>query len=474
MPSGKYSIIYDCGATNIRAVAVDDEGNIVKSMSYPNCTRPDPFYPEYSIWDIGGIWDKMCRASREVVAGLAVEDIIGVTVTTFGVDGTLFDSKGKMIYPMISWQCERTVPVLDSIGRYIPVDELYAESATLPFSFNTINKIIWFRENRPELIKKAHKFLFAPSIFLYLLSGEMVNDVTMAGTSMMTSAISRGFSDRILDAISFPEELLGSPVDPGTIIGSVTGIAAKATGLPSGLPVVATGHDTQFAIFGSGAGINQPVLSSGTWEILMVRSPSFDSGREQLKNSITTEFDPIPGLYNIGNQWIASGVLEWIRKNYFSNVAANTYEQMINEAENALPGGSGPNIDPRFFDKGISDATELVGGLTPGINRGKIYRAMLEALSVRLAKGKEALEKAGRFNTDSIICVGGGSRNRLWNRLRANATGVPVKVIDQKETTALGASFFVQSACGLVAGPEQAREKVNYVTEVISPDWFLL
>ena len=66
--------------------------------------------------------------------------------------------------------------------------------------------------------------------------------------------------------------------------------------IPAGIPVVATGHDTQFAIFGSGAEKNQPVLSSGTWEILMVRSERFRSGKEQLDMGITTELDSRPGL----------------------------------------------------------------------------------------------------------------------------------------------------------------------------------
>jgi L-fuculokinase len=101
--------------------------------------------------------------------------------------------------------------------------------------------------------------------------------------------------------------------------------------------------------------------------------------------------------------------------------------------------------------------------------REEIYRAMLETLSERLQEGKKALEKAGKFRTDCILCVGGGSRNRLWNRLRAEYTGVPVRVIDQKETTVLGASFFVQAACGNAASPEEAREGVDYKAEIIEP-----
>jgi len=102
--------------------------------------------------------------------------------------------------------------------------------------------------------------------------------------------------------------------------------------------------------------------------------------------------------------------------------------------------------------------------------RDEIYRAMLEALAQRLKEGKDALEKAGGFKTDSILCVGGGSRNRLWNQLRANYSGVPVKVTDRKETTVLGASLFVQSACGNAASPEEARSAIDYKTTIIEPE----
>jgi L-fuculokinase len=102
--------------------------------------------------------------------------------------------------------------------------------------------------------------------------------------------------------------------------------------------------------------------------------------------------------------------------------------------------------------------------------RDEIYRAILEALSQKLAEVKKALEKAGGFSTESIICVGGGSKNRLWNQLRANYTGVPVKITDQKETTVLGASLFVQTACGNYSSPEEARSAVDYRTETIMPE----
>lgn len=470
MPNGDIIIVFDCGATNVRAVAIDGKGEILASQSYQNNTKPDPLYPAYRIWDVNEIWKKMCSASKKIIKEIQKERIAGVTVTTFGVDGTLFDRSGRMLYPVISWQCERTNPVMSNIGKYLPVNELYAECGVLPFTFNTINKLIWFKEQKPEIVEKSHKFLFMPSIFSFFLTGEMVNDTTMSGTSMLTSLEKRGFSENILNKIRFPSDKFGTVVEAGTITGTISKIASSETLIPEGIPVVSTGHDTQFAIFGSGAEINQPVLSSGTWEILMVRSEKYRSGKEQLEMGITTELDARPGFFNIGNQWIASGVLEWARRNLYSDYKTDAYERMISGAERVPQGSNGVRIVPKFYEELKGKPGGQILGLTLESTRDEIFRAILEALSERLAEGKKALEDAGGFRTSSILCVGGGSKNRLWNRLRARYTGVPVKIIDQKETTVLGASLFVQAACGNASSPEEARAAIDYNTEIIEPE----
>ena len=469
MPSGDIAIVFDCGATNVRVIAINSKGDILASESYSNNTQPDPFYPSYRIWDATEIWNKMCLACRKVLQQINKNNIAGITVTTFGVDGALFDRNGTMLYPVISWQCERTNAIMADIGKYIPLADLYAEAGVLPFNFNTINKLIWLSEQKPELVEKSEMFLFMPSIFSFFLTGEMVNDVTMAGTSMVTSLSSRGYSKNIISRTGFPVEKLGIPVEPGTITGRVNSRAAAETGLPSGIPVVATGHDTQFAVFGSGAEVNEPVLSSGTWEILMVRSTGYKSGKEQLDMAITTELDSIPGLFNIGNQWIASGMLEWAKKILYPDIKENVYEYMISGASSVPPGSNGVRIIPKFYEELKGEPGGKILGLTMDSSRDEIYRAMLEALSQRLKEGKDALEIAGGFKADSILCVGGGSKNRLWNQLRADFSGVPVKVTNRKETTVLGASLFVQSACGNAASPEEARSAIDYETEIIKP-----
>jgi L-fuculokinase len=470
MPNDDIIIVFDCGATNVRAVAIDGKGEILASESYQNNTKPDPLYPAYRIWDVNEIWVKMCKASKKIIKEINKKRIAGVTVTTFGVDGTLFDKSGKMLYPVISWQCERTNPIMADIGKYLPVNDLYAECGVLPFTFNTINKLIWFTEQKPDLVEKSYRFLFMPSIFSFLLTGEMANDTTMSGTSMLTTPEKRGFSENILNKIRFPSDKFGPLVEAGTITGKISKKASSETSIPEGIRVVATGHDTQFAIFGSGAEINQPVLSSGTWEILMVRSEKYRSGKEQLEMGITTELDARPGLYNIGNQWIASGILEWARRNLYGDIKKDAYETMISGAEKVPRGSNGIRIVPKFYEELKGKPGGQILGLTMESTRDEIYRAMLEALSERLAEGKRALEDAGGFKTSSILCVGGGSKNRLWNKLRASYTGVPIKIIDQKETTVLGASLFVQAACGNASSPEDARSEIDYKTEIIEPE----
>jgi L-fuculokinase len=469
VPLRDIAIVFDCGATNVRAVAVDRQGSILASESFPNNTGADPFYPGYRIWDVYEIWEKMCRASASVVSRIDPSRIAGVTVTTFGVDGTFFDSSGKMLYPVISWQCERTAPIMRDIGKYIPLGDLYSECGVQPFNFNTINKLIWFIENKPGIIEKSHRFLFMSSIFSYFLTGEMVNDTTMAGTSMLTSLAHRDFSQKILEKTGIPSEKFGTPAEAGTVTGKITGKAAAATSLPAGTPVISTGHDTQFAIFGSGAGINEPVLSSGTWEILMVRASASTTGINELETGITTELDAVPGLFNIGNQWLASGMLEWCRKNLFADVPGNAYEEMISGAEKVPPGSNGIRIIPKFYEELKGRPGGQILGLSLDSTRYDIYRAMIESLCERLAEGKLALEKAGGFKAESILCVGGGSRNRLWNKLRAGYTGVPLKIINQKETTVLGASLFVQAAAGNAADAMEARSHIDYGQEIIYP-----
>ncbi len=462
------AIVFDCGATNVRVIAMDTSGHIVAQKSMANETDEDPYYVGGRIWDVEKMWGKLLQASLEVTSAIDSSRIAGVTVTTFGVDGTFCDQTGNLLYPVISWQCSRTEPIMGNIDAYMALEELYGISGIYPYAFNTINKIIWFKENRPDIIDSAHCFMFMPSLFIHKLTGELKNDVTMAGTSMMTDLTGRCLSRKILKKIGLETSLFGSLAEPGDQVGVISVPSAGQTGLPAGTPVFAAGHDTQFAIFGSGAVLDQAVLSSGTWEILMVRSTAFTATKKELSVEITTEFDAIPGIYNIGQNWLGSGVLEWFASNFYRGLQGKElYRVMIEEAEKIRPGSHNLKINPDFSQDSLHSG--IISGLTLHSSRAEIYLALLESLAYRLRQGMDALKKAGGLTPSSIICVGGGSKNALWNRLRADVCQVPVELIAQKETTVLGASFFVFSGAGIFSSPEKAREQVSYKPQVVYP-----
>ncbi|MCD4663932.1 MAG: hypothetical protein K8R68_01600, partial [Bacteroidales bacterium] len=85
--SQKIIIVLDCGATNVRSVAINEKGVILAQKSYPNNTEPDPYFNSGLIWDVDEIWSKLLKATKEVLSKINKNEIAGVTVTSFGVDG---------------------------------------------------------------------------------------------------------------------------------------------------------------------------------------------------------------------------------------------------------------------------------------------------------------------------------------------------------------------------------------------------
>jgi L-fuculokinase len=463
----KLVLVLDCGATNIRAIAVNARGEITAMHSLPNSTCPDPFYKGGLIWDVDEIWKKFTDCTHKVMTVIDPAAVAAVTVTTFGVNGAPVDREGNLLYPVISWQCRRTVPVMENIHKYISPERLYEISGLGRFSFNTIHTLIWLIENHSEVVKKMHSFLFLPSIFVYKLTGQMVNDLTMAGTSMLTDIRNRRFSEEILTATSIPDKF-SQLAEAGTIAGRLTEEAASQLGINKGIPVVVTGHDTQFALIGSGAQENEAVLSSGTWEILMTRTRSIRTDSKIYKAGVTNELDAVPGLYNTGLQWLASGILEWIKRNCYGfeerTVPGKVYDIMIDEASKVEAGAGGIKIDTDFhINKGS------IKGLGINSTRGQVYRAALEALSEKTKQSLEFLQEAGSFKADSLIVVGGGSKNSLWNSIRANILGIPVKLTKQAETTVLGASVFALIALRVYSSVSEALKSIICDYEYIYP-----
>lgn len=465
-------IVLDCGATNVRAIAVDTSGTIVAKGVLPNATVAAQENPAWHIWSLDDILDKFARCCASIRSSLdtATTRVVGLTVTTFGVDGALVDGHGELIYPVISWKCPRTAACMENIRKYADPATLQRISGVGHFSFNTIYKLIWLRENRPELLDAAEAWLFISSLITHRLTGVLSTDRTMAGTSQMFDLTQGRFSPAILESIGVSADLFPTIVAPGEIVGQLGDKAAHTLGLPAGIPVISAGHDTQFALFGSGAAMNQPVLSSGTWEILMARTAQVDTVSLSGFAGSTCELDSAVGLYNPGLQWLASGVLEWVKDTCWRGVDSQVvYEQMIAEATAVPAGCDGVTMVPELLAGPNGVGGGAYAGLSIASSRGHLYRAALEAMAHKLAGQLRELERICGFTADQLILVGGGSKNRLWNQIKADALRMPVRVVVENEITVLGAALYAFAGLGYYASPEAARSLVQYEYQVYEP-----
>ena len=459
-----YVLCLDCGATNVRSILVTEKGELVAKASRPNSTDTGSENAQYHVWNADRILKQLAECTHEILPKVDAAQIKGVTITTFGVDGALVNAQGELLYPVISWKCPRTAEVMKNISKYLPQSKLNEISGVGEFAFNTIYKLIWLKENRPELLEQAHAWLFISNILAHRLTGVMATDRTMAGTSQMTDLATGDWSEEILGTLGIRKDLFPPMVNAGDVIGHLTPAACELLGVPNAVPVVSTGHDTQFALFGSGVKENQPFLSSGTWEILMLRTAQAKLDAEDYAAGATVEFDSKQGLLNPGLQWIASGIIEWVKATCYNG---ENYDTMDAEAAAISPGCDGVKLIPNFLP---SDATPgSVEGLILGRTRGHIYRAAMEALTYRLKSRLEKLEKVGGFKATELLLVGGGARNKIWTQMRADILGLPIWVSTVSESTVLGAAMYALAGAGIYESPEAARDAIGISYETTLP-----
>ena len=467
-------LVFDCGSTNLKVVAVNSKGKIAAWASLPNSPSPQKGEdPRWLIWDLDEIWRRLCLDAKKVMGKIDPRDVKAVTVTTWGADGAPVRKEGSLTYPPISWQCPRTEETAEKFKEKFSLWEAFRISGYQLTSFNTLLRLIWLRENAPEALDASYTWLMMPGLITYKLCGEFHIDPTSASTMMAMDLRKRDWSPRLLELADLDPSFFPEWTEPGEIVGYVTDEAQRQCGLPSGVPVVAGGHDTQFALFGSGARMDEAILSSGTWEILGVRSDRFHPTSSSFENGLIFEADVQPDLWNPQLLMMGSGVLEWILDKVFPEAVDKKYELMIREAEKEPPGSDGLIFIPSFVkETGPAKRYGTLGtilGLTLRTSRGQLLRSALEGLSFQLRHALEILKKEISAEIRGIRVVGGGSKNPLWNQIRADVTGLPIITTEQKEYTALGAALVAFIGIGVYKSLEEARKYILSEEKVFEP-----
>ena len=207
----------------------------------------------------------------------------------------------------------------------------------------------------------------------------------------------------------------------------------------------------------------------------MLRTPRFEPNDAGFDGGIITELDAVAGLYDPQLLMMGSGVLEWVRRNLYGEIESRTeaYRTMIAEASALEPGAGGVMMAPSFVpDTGPARKHHTRGtivGLGLGSSRASVCRAAMEGLSFQLKDALRILTDATGFHPAGLRVVGGGSRNQLWNRLRADVCGLPVSVSQCAEATVVGAAVAAWVGAGRFADVEQGRRELAQKATVLEP-----
>jgi sugar (pentulose or hexulose) kinase len=235
----------DLGSTSLKCVIYDLTGKVVASGSRPTEQfHPYPDHPEWTVWQPEQIWGGTAAAIKDAVAMLADPRCIkAVAVTGMGMDGVPVDGQGNCLYPFISWHDPRTQPQMTWWENHIGAERTFGVGGNTLWRFNTALRLLWMAEHKPEILARTDKWLLIEDFLNFMLCARQATDYTMASCTLLFDQRKRDWSEDILGQSGIERRLLCDAYPSGTVLGEVTAMAAEATGLPAGTPVVLGGHD---------------------------------------------------------------------------------------------------------------------------------------------------------------------------------------------------------------------------------------
>lgn len=431
----------DIGTSSSKGVLVDLGGRILASAVREHTVdRPHPGWVEMDaeVW-----WQEFAGIAQELLASAAFASVVAVGVSGMGPCVLVTDEAGHPLRPAILYGVDSRAT--DQITRL--TDELGGAEAIMARGGSTLStqavgpKLAWLADNEPTVFAAGRR-LFMPSSWLaWRLTGSYVLDHHSASQSTplydtVEQTWYRPWAERIAPALELPPLAW-----PGDVAGTVTLDAARATGLPAGIPVIVGTIDAWSEAISAGAQrIGDLMLMYGTTMFLVNTVP-----RLLTSPTLWGTVGAYPGTRNLAGGLATSGAITgWLRELFGSP----DYPELLRRAEAAGPGANGLLMLPYFAGERtpIADphARGIIAGLTVTHTSGDLYRAALEATALGVRHNIETMRQAGG-TIERIVAVGGGARGSLWTQIVSDVTGLPQSIPARTVGASLGAAFLAAS-----------------------------
>ncbi|MDT6985498.1 FGGY-family carbohydrate kinase [Streptomyces lusitanus] len=421
----------DIGTSSSKGVLVGLDGTLIRSAvreHTPDRPGPGRFEMDASVW-----WDEFTALTRELTAP-GDTTVVAVGVSGMGPCVLLTDEHDTPVRPAVLYGVDtRSVPQIDRLERQLGADAVVRRCGSALTTQAAGPKIAWIAEEEPEHYARARRLYMPSSWLVRRLTGAYVLDHHSA--SQCTPLYDTHAGD--WHAPWAAEVAPGIDLPPlrwsGDAAGTVTAEAARATGLPPGIPVTTGTIDAWAEALSVGAqNIGDLMLMYGTTMFLIHTVP------EPLTSpSLWGTVGALPGTRNLAGGMATSGaVTNWLRDLF----ADADHATLTRQAAEAGPGANGLLMLPYFSGERTPvmdpDARGVIAGLTLSHTRGDLYRAALEATAFGVRHNVEGIEAAGG-DIRRVVAVGGGTQGPLWTQIVSDITGRPQEL----RAVTIGASY---------------------------------
>lgn len=448
--AGQYILAHDLGTSGNKATIYDFKGNLCASVlcEYPTYYPQDGFVEQ----DPNDWWRAVCLSTKRLLqeAGIRNTEIAVVSFSAQMMGCLLVDHCGEALRKMIIWADTRSVQqeaeMIDKIGME---RGYHITGHRLSASYGGA-KLLWIKENEPDIYHKAYKMLNAKDYIIHRLTGAFVTDYSDASGTNLFDLERKMWSEEIVNALDLRMDLLPEVHASTDIAGGITPEAAMEIGLLAGTPVVIGGGDGSCACVGAGVveeGKTYNVLGSSSWISIASKTPVFDPAMRTF-NWIHLD----PDLYTpCGTMQAAGYSLNWF-KNVFCKdeikegkvTGKNPYQLIDKQILQTAPGANGllylPYLLGERSPRWNFQAKGAFIGMKITTTKADFARAVLEGVGYNLKVILDVFDKT--YPVSDVVLIGGGAKGEVWAQILADIWQKPVLIPRYlEEATSMGAAI---------------------------------
>jgi gluconokinase len=458
----------DIGTTGVKAAAVD-----AAAVSHFGAEREYPTespVPGWSVQDPDIVVAATAAVVREVTgrAGSAGRPIAGVAFSGAMHSLIALASDGSPLTPSVTWADSRAAAQarqLRDSGEWLA---LHRRTGTPVHPMSPLVKLLWFREQQPEVWHRAAHWVGIKDYVLSWLAGLLAVDESIASATGLYGLAARDWDAGALDLVGLRREQLPA-LHATTDVVARLGADVAAWGLQGGTPIVVGASDGVLANLGVNAvAPGVAACSIGTSAAIrgIVRTPRVDEQGRVFCYVL------VPGRWVVGGATNNGGnVLRWLAR--VAGADLDDPDAGLTElAATVPPGAEGllmlPYLSGERAPRWAGDPYGAFLGLTQRHTRAHLARAALEGVCLQLALVLEAMQVAG-LELAELRATGGFARSPFWRQLLADVLGTPIGFPASEQGSAAGAALLGHVALGHLRSVDEAAALVR-VTEVVHPD----